>query len=152
MHIYYGCCRTFSLVTRSLSVFHLYSSRDFTECTVSVRRAFRTSASRVQRLSTLHWRCDRQASRMDGMTIFTIAIVVGIILYAVYRLVKAIVQFTKWTWKICLRAPSIWAWRNVVCPSCECGRCCVYTSKESCLSICDCCYYHYNPYKRMDIV
>ena len=74
------------------------------------------------------------------------------ILYAVYRVVKAIINLTKWTWKVCLRAPSVWTWRNVVCPTCGCGRTCVYAVKESCLGTCDCCTIYHNPWKKMGVV
>ena len=89
---------------------------------------------------------------MDGMAIFTIAIVVGIIIYAIYRAVKAVVNFSKWSWKICLRAPTCWCCKNVTLPVCDCGRALVYTTKESCFATCDCCSVYYNPWQKMDVV
>jgi hypothetical protein len=89
---------------------------------------------------------------MDGMAIFTIAIVAGIIIYAIYKAVKALVNFSKWSWKICLRAPTCWCCKNVTLPVCDCGRAIVYTTKESCLATCDCCAVYYNPWQKMDVV
>ena len=86
------------------------------------------------------------------MAIFTIAIVAGIIIYAIYRAIKAVVNFSKWSWKICLRAPTCWCCKNVTLPVCDCGRALVYTTKESCFATCDCCSVYYNPWQKMDVV
>ena len=88
---------------------------------------------------------------IDGMTIMAFAIMGAIALYLLYRLVLLIFKFAKWLWRFLLRAPVCWFSKNCCAPVCSILRTCIYTLKETCCALCDCCDLHYHPWKRMDI-
>jgi hypothetical protein len=88
---------------------------------------------------------------IDGMTIMAFAIMGAIALYLVYRLVLLIIKFSKWLWRYLLRAPVVWVSKNCCTPCCQVIRFAIYTCKETCCALCDCCDLHYHPWKRMDI-
>ena len=88
---------------------------------------------------------------IDGMTIMAFAILGAIALYLLYRLVLLIIKFGKWLWRFLLRAPVCWCSKNCCAPVCATLRFFVYTLKETCCALCDCCDLHYHPWKRMEI-
>jgi len=88
---------------------------------------------------------------IDGMTIMAFAILGAIALYLVYRLVLLMIKFGKWMWRFLLRAPVCWCNKNCCYPLCHTVRFAIYTCKETCCALCDCCDLHYHPWKRMDI-
>lgn len=88
---------------------------------------------------------------IDGMTIMAFAILGAVALYLLYKLVLLIIKFGRWLWRFILRAPVCWCNKNMCYPVCQTCRFAVYTCKESCCALCDCCDLHYHPWKRMEI-
>ena len=88
---------------------------------------------------------------IDGMTIMAFAILGAVALYLLYKLVLLIIKFGRWLWRFILRAPVCWCNKNMCYPVCQTCRFGVYTCKESCCALCDCCDLHYHPWKRMEI-
>jgi hypothetical protein len=88
---------------------------------------------------------------IDGMTIMAFAILGAVALYLLYKLVLLIIKFGRWLWRFILRAPVCWCNKNMCYPLCQTCRFGVYTCKESCCALCDCCDLHYHPWKRMEV-
>ena len=88
---------------------------------------------------------------VDGVTIGVFAVLGLIVIFAIYMIVKKVIQFSKYLWSEFFKRPCCWAYANVCTPCGHCCRWCVYCQKQRCIICFDGCDHHYHPWKKMEI-
>ena len=88
---------------------------------------------------------------IDGMTIAVFAVLGLLAIFAIYLLVKKVIQFWNFLWREYLKRPCCWTRDNMCMPCFHCCRWCIYCQKQGCVGWYDGCDQHYNPWKKMAV-